>query len=58
MKETNHVIVGDYVVCNKQDLYLKSVHEGKKPFKCDICNITFTRRSDLKIYNKSIHEKK
>ena len=26
-----------------------SSHEGKKPFKCDICSSSFARKSNLKV---------
>ena len=33
---------------------MTTVHEGVKPFKCDICGATFTRIS--KIHKAAIHE--
>ena len=30
-----------------QALHQTSVHEGKKPFKCDICDASFSEKNDL-----------
>ena len=35
---------------------MTTVHEGVKPFKCDICGATFTKIS--KIHKAAIHEEK
>ena len=37
---------------------MASVHEGNKPFQCNVCNASFTRKQGLKIHINSIHEKK
>ena len=37
--------------------YVASVHEEKKPFKCDICDSTFTKKG-LKKNMTNIHEEK
>ena len=34
------------------------VHEGKKPFKCDICDARFSRKDPLNVHIASIHEEK
>ena len=34
-----------------------SVHEGKKPFKCNICDVEFAQKSKLNIHIISVHEK-
>ena len=34
------------------------VHEGKKPFKCDICDYSSSQKSDLKKHFESVHEEK
>jgi uncharacterized Zn-finger protein len=36
----------------------KSVHENKKPCKCDICNNIFSFQTSLKRHVKTIHEEK
>ena len=33
-----------------------SVHKGKKPFKCDICDVCFTHKHDLKYHTEYVHE--
>ena len=44
--------------------HVASVHEGKKPhdrkkpFKCDICNSAFIRKSNLKTHSASVHDGK
>ena len=35
-----------------------SIHEGQKPFKCDICDESFTSKYCLKRHTASIHEGK
>ena len=37
---------------------VKSVHEKKKPFKCDICNFSCYQKRDLKKHIESAHENK
>ena len=38
--------------------HIESVHEKKKPFKCDICDYSFSQKSDLKKHHESVHEGK
>ena len=38
--------------------HVKSVHEGKKPFKCDICDYNFSQKGDMKRHVESVHERK
>ena len=38
--------------------HIASIHEGKKPFKCDDCNDSFARKYDLKTHIKIVHERK
>ena len=37
---------------------IQAVHEGQKPFKCSICNSSYTRKIALKKHIKSVHENK
>ena len=37
---------------------ITSVHKGKKPFKCNICDASFTRKGSLNIHMGSVHEGK
>ena len=36
----------------------KSVHEKKKPFKCEICGYSFSRKSNMTQHVLSVHEEK
>ena len=36
--------------------YVTTVHEGKKPFKCNICDAGFVSEADLNRLNASVHE--
>ena len=38
--------------------HVSSVHEGNKSSKCDICNNTFSTKSNLQIHLVSVHEGK
>ena len=38
--------------------YVATVHEGKKPFKCDHCNSSFGIKRSLKRHIATIHEGK
>ena len=31
--------------------------KGKKPFKCEICDVTFAKKGDMKNHISSIHER-
>ena len=35
-----------------------SVHEGKKPFQCNICDASFTRNNHFYTHVVSFHERK
>ena len=50
MKELSHSTeIYDYKFSNKSKLtaHIESVHEGIKPFKCDICDYKFSNKSKL-----------
>ena len=34
------------------------VHEGIKPFKCEICDKTFSQKWNMKIHMKNVHKPK
>ena len=36
--------------------HVESVHEGKKPFKCDICGSYFAHKGTLKIHVDGVHK--
>ena len=38
--------------------HIASVHEGKKPFKCDKCEVYFGLKYDLNLHIASVHEGK
>ena len=37
--------------------HILSVHEGQKPFQCDICNVGFKENFKLKRHVVEVHEK-
>ena len=39
-------------------VHVTSVHEGKKPFKCDICSRGFGVKGNLNDHVKEVHEGK
>ena len=39
-------------------IHMESVHEGKKPFKCDTCGQKFAGKSSVKRHNEVVHEGK
>ena len=38
--------------------HIALVHEGKNPFKCELCNHTFFQKSNLNVHVASIHDGK
>ena len=61
MKERSHsiaMIVGKLFLKNGLNVHIKSVHEEKKPFKCDDCGAAFSRKSNLNRHIESVHERK
>ena len=38
--------------------HIATIHEGKKQFKCDICNAEFTSKHGMKGHIAAIHEGK
>ena len=37
------------------DKHMKSIHEGKKPFECNVCYTAFSQKGDLKRHIESVH---
>ena len=52
IRETNHLNVILAITA------LLSVHEGKKPFECDICDYSFSWKSNFIKHVASVHEGK
>ena len=48
----------DFILQADLHSHEKSVHEGKKPFKCTSCNAHFKVESDLKGHVETDHEGK
>ena len=40
------------------DKHISAVHEGKKPFKCSICDKSFGRKSHMELHISAVHEEK
>ena len=38
--------------------HVASGYEGKKPFKCDICDYSFSQKGNMKSHVASVHEGK
>ena len=38
--------------------HIARVHEGKKPFKCGICDYRFSVKGDVKKHVTAVHEEK
>ena len=49
-------------ICNKKITQLKNhfktIHEGQKKFKCDVCKKLFSSKNNLEIHVKRVHEEK
>ena len=39
-------------------IHIYSVHEGKKPFKCQLCDSSYSENSRLTIHVRTQHDKK
>ena len=40
------------------NIHIETVHEGKKPVLCSICNTSFTTKKNLKRHVANVHEGK
>jgi len=40
----------------KLNKHVDSIHEGKKPFQCDICQKSFTQKASMTTHILTIHE--
>ena len=38
--------------------HISLVHEGKKPFKCEVCDYSCSQRSTMNVHVASVHERK
>jgi hypothetical protein len=38
--------------------HITSVHEGMKPFECNVCGAIFVINANLKVHNASVHGEK
>ena len=38
--------------------HIESVHEGKKSFKCNVCDTAFSEKSNLNGHIESVHDRK
>ena len=61
MKEksrSNVTFVTTAVIQNTIKSHVASVHEKKKPFKCDICGYSCSQKSSMNIHVESVHKEK
>ena len=42
----------------EEEGYIAKVHEGKKPFKCSICDYIFSQKEDFTRHIVSVHDNK
>ena len=40
------------------NIHIASVHEGKNPFKCNVCDTPFFHKANLKVHVESVHKGK
>ena len=45
-------------VSNDMNKHVESVHERKKPSKCNTCDFTFSQKGHMKSHVASVHEEK
>ena len=59
MKETKHSNA-KYVTKAflKMTRHTASIHEGRKPFKCEVCEKSFAEKSKLGSHMLSVHDRK
>ena len=48
-KERNHI-------CSSSQKIFAVIHEGNKSYKCEICNISFSRKGNLKRHTIIVHK--
>ena len=53
----NATLVISFVRNDDINQYIASVHEKKKPFKCNLCDSSFAQNDNLKVHIASVHEK-
>ena len=41
-----------------QNMHIESIHEGKKPFKCNECGKAFSCKGNLNGHIEKVHEEK
>ena len=62
IKEISHTKLTLFVNRFAQKCYMiqhiVSVHEGNKPFKCEFCEISFSRRPEMRRHVATIHDGK
>ena len=55
-RQTSHLT--KYLENNNLKQHKKSVHEGNKPFKCEVCDFSSSRKIDMKRHVNAVHEGK
>ena len=46
-----------FTVARSLQRHIESVHEGKRPFKCDHCELIFSEKGNVKKHVSAVHEK-
>ena len=59
-RSTNVKLVKNSIHTSKGNLnlYIRTVHEGMKPYSCEICDYRFTAPKQLSIHVATVHEGK
>ena len=54
-QERKPYMLKNFVQKGDLNRHITSVHEGKRPYDCNICDKTFTQTSHLKQHIKGVH---
>ena len=57
LRRKHHFIIVAIANLNKSEKFV-AVHEGRKPFKCDVCNSNFAHKGDVTNHRTLVHDGK